>query len=204
MKAVIGITGGISTGKSNVSNEIRNLGYKVIDSDEIYRNLSKKGMPICKKIEECFGKKYILDNGEINRLELGKLIFYDEASKNKLNSITHPEIVKEIKIQISNSSEELIFVDIPLLYEAKLEYLCDAVLCVYVDYEEQIKRLMERDKIDYSYAKAKINSQMDINEKIKLSKYSLSSEGSFIDTKAKIIKIIDKIKGDFYGNNSWN
>lgn len=202
MKAVIGITGGISTGKSNVSNEIRNLGYKVIDSDEIYRNLSKKGMPICKKIEECFGKKYILDNGEINRLELGKLIFYDEASKNKLNSITHPEIVKEIKKQISNSSEELIFVDIPLLYEAKLEYLCDAVLCVYVDYEEQIKRLMKRDKIDYSYAKAKINSQMDINEKIKLSKYSLSSEGSFIDTKAKIIKIIDKIKGDFYGNNS--
>ena len=202
MKAVIGITGGISTGKSNVSNEIRNLGYKVIDSDEIYKNLSKKGMPICKKIEECFGKKYILDNGEINRLELGKLIFNDEASKNKLTSITHPEIVKEIKIQISNSSEELIFVDIPLLYEAKLEYLCDAVLCVYVDYEEQIKRLMERDKIDYSYAKAKINSQMDINEKIKLSKYSLSSEGSFIDTKAKIIKIIDKIKGDFYGNNS--
>ena len=133
---------------------------------------------------------------------MGKLIFNDEASKNKLNSITHPEIVKEIKIQISNSSEELIFVDIPLLYEAKLEYLCDAVLCVYVDYEERIKRLMERDKIDYSYAKAKINSQMDINEKIKLSKYSLSSEGSFIDTKAKIIKIIDKIKGDFYGNNS--
>lgn len=195
MKKVIGVTGGIASGKSNVLSVIRNLGYKVIDCDFITHELQKIGMPIYNAIKDTFGIEYFNLDGSLNRSKLGNLIFHDEKSKNLLNSISHPIILAEVKKEIEISNEDIVFIDVPLLYESKFDSLCDKVICVYLDKEIQIKRLMERDGIDMEYAKSKIQSQMDLVKKRELADYIIDSKGTFDETRCQVLKIIEQIKG---------
>ncbi len=196
MKKIVGITGGIASGKSTVSSFILELGYPVIDSDQISKELSQRDMPIYKAIVEVFGNEYLLPNLEIDRKKLGRLIFENEDARAKLNQITHPKIVEEIQKRISKMEENLIFLDIPLLFEAKLSYLCDTIVCVYAPKEIQIQRLMSRDRISKAYAVQKISSQMSLEEKRKLSDYVIESDEDFQQTKQKVIKFIEQIKGE--------
>lgn len=168
MKKIVGITGGIASGKSTVSSFILELGYPVIDSDQISKELSQRDMSIYKAIVEVFGNEYLLPNLEIDRKKLGRLIFENEDARAKLNQITHPKIVEEIQKRINKMEENLIFLDIPLLFEAKLSYLCDTIVCVYAPKEIQIQRLMSRDRISKAYAVQKISSQMSLEEKKKI------------------------------------
>ncbi len=195
MRKVIGVTGGISSGKSNVISIIKRQGFKVIDCDLINHNLQKINMPIYNAIKEAFGSSYFLDNKELDRKKLGELIFHNENEKLKLNSISHP-IIKEEVLKEINKADGIIFVDVPLLYESKFDSLCDKVICVYLNKETQIKRLMERDHIDYSYAKAKIASQMDLDQKRDLADYVIDSKGSFQETYDQVLKILEMIKGE--------
>ena len=195
MRKVIGVTGGISSGKSNVISIIKRQGFKVIDCDLINHNLQKINMPIYNAIKEALGSSYFLDNKELDRKKLGELIFHNENEKLKLNSISHP-IIKEEVLKEINKADGIIFVDVPLLYESKFDSLCDKVICVYLNKETQIKRLMERDHIDYSYAKAKIASQMDLDQKRDLADYVIDSKGSFQETYHQVLKILEMIKGE--------
>ena len=195
MRKVIGVTGGISSGKSNVISIIKRQGFKVIDCDLINHNLQKINMPIYNAIKEAFGSSYFLDNKELDRKKLGELIFHNENEKLKLNSISHP-IIKEEVLKEINKADGIIFVDVPLLYESNFDSLCDKVICVYLNKETQIKRLMERDHIDYSYAKAKIASQMDLDQKRDLADYVIDSKGSFQETYHQVLKILEMIKGE--------
>lgn len=196
MKRVIGITGGISSGKSFVCSYINNLGFTVLDCDKISKELSKKDMPIYKKIIDEFGLEYLDSNLEIDRKKLGNLIFNNNEAKLKLNSISHPLILEELKRQIAGSNEKIIFVEIPLLFEAKLEYLCDKIICVYLSRDIQIERLMRRDNIGEEFAINKVNSQMSLDLKKELSNYIINSENGFDDTICQINDIIEKIKGE--------
>lgn len=195
MKRIIGITGGIASGKSNISTLLQKKGYSVIDSDQISKNLSQKGNAGYQAIVEVFGRQILCKDGTINRKVLGNLIFNDENARNKLNLAMHPLVIEEIKKQIEALNDQLIFVDIPLLFEARLEYLCDSILCVYLPHELQIKRLMARDKIDFEYADIKIKSQMNLEEKKKKSDYIIDTSGSFEETEEKLNEILLKIKG---------
>lgn len=197
MRMVIGITGGIASGKSNVSSIIKDLGYPVIDSDAIYKELLLKPNSCYQAVLKSFGKEYLDENQEINRQKLGQLIFNNAEARDTLNSITHPLVAQEIEKRIKKSKKNFIFVDIPLLFEAHLEYLCDKIICVYVAFNTQLERLIERDGISEEYAKAKISSQMDLEQKKKLSDYFIDSKGSFKETEALTISLINKIKGDF-------
>lgn len=196
MKKIVGITGGIASGKSTVSQYLVSLGYRVLDADEISKELSCISMPIYCAILDAFGREYLLPNEELDRKKLGKLIFEDPSSRAKLDSITHPIIVEELQKRIRKIEDSIIFLDIPLLFEAKLSYLCDTIVCVYVDKDTQVKRLMNRDKISKEYALSKISAQMSLEEKKKLSNYSIESMDSFDETKKNIIKILEKIKGE--------
>ena len=197
MKRVIGITGGIASGKSNVSNICKSLGYNVIDSDSIAKELSKKDYPLYNAIVERFGKDYLDSNGELDRKKLGNLVFNNTAMKTVMDQISHPIIVEEIKNRIRNINDGLIFVDIPLLFEAKLEYLCDKIICVFLRKKLQVERLMVRDGIDEDYALAKIHSQMDLYMKKELSDYVIDSSGDFENTKQQVINVIEDIlKGE--------
>lgn len=196
MKQIIGITGGIASGKSNVCNVISSLGYPIIDSDKINNELSKKGGPIYNAIVNHFGLDYLDDNDDINKKKLAKLIFNNSKAKLLLNEISHPIIVEEIKRQINDIDDGLIFVEIPLLFEAKLEYLCDKIICVFLSKKNQVERLMAREGIDEDYALAKIHSQMDLYMKKSLSDYVINSQGSFEDTKKQVLNVINEIKGE--------
>jgi len=195
MKRIIGITGGIASGKSNVSNICKELGYKVIDSDTISRDLSKKGGPLYKAIIERFGTDFLTDDEELDRKKLARLVFNNTAMKSVMDKISHPIIVDEIKNQIREINDGLIFIDIPLLFEAKLEYLCDKIICVFLRKKLQVERLMARDGIDEDYALAKIHSQMDLYMKKELSDFVIDSSGDFLETKKQVINVINEILG---------
>ena len=196
MKKVIGLTGGIASGKTTVCKFIEKNGYQVIDSDKVSRELSEKGMPCFNAIISTFGEEYLSFDGEIDRKKLGELIFGDFKSKELLNSITHPIIIDELVRRINNVEEGIIFIEIPLLYECKLEYLCDKIICVYLAKDIQVKRLMARDGIDEAYANLKIDSQMDLNIKKSLADFVVDTSKEYIEIEQQILEIIKKIKGE--------
>ena len=194
MKKVIGITGGIASGKSNIINVIKNQGYLVLSCDEIVSKLSIKGGKIYNNIINTFGPEYVKDNLELDKEKLGKLIFNDSSKKELLNSITHPLVKEELLAEINKSNDSLIFAEIPLLYEAKFNDICDLVIVSYLSKDEQIKRLCFRDNIDITYAKAKINSQMDLEIKKNLADFVIDTKGSFEETEKQVLEVLDKIK----------
>lgn len=196
MGRVIGITGGIASGKSNVCNVLRELGYKIIDCDEITFNLSKKGNILHKEIINYFGSEYLLEDGELDKKKLGSVIFNDQSKREALDRITHPIIKDELLRELKEySNEEVIFVEVPLLYESKFNLICDFVVCVYLDKNLQIQRLMEREGISYEFAKRKVESQMDLKVKGQLADYVIISNGSFEETRVQVLAFIGKLKG---------
>lgn len=167
---VIGLTGSISTGKSQISNYLKSKGIKLIDTDKIARDVVD--IPeVVDKIKSQFGDNlYLL--GRLDRKKLASIIFNDVNSREKLNEITHPEIYKIILEEIKNSNE-VVFVDLPLLFEnheinERFGLKFDEIWVVYVDRETQVKRLMIRDNIDRKYAEKKIDSQISIERKKEL------------------------------------
>ena len=129
------------------------------------------------------------------RYKLGKLIFQNTSARIKLNRISHPIIVEEIQKKIKNATEKLIFLELPLLFEAKLMDLCDTIVCVYVSKETQMQRLMKRDQISYAYAMQKIESQLSLDEKRQQSDYCILAE-DWNTTYPQIEKILKEIKGE--------
>ena len=195
MKRVIGITGGIASGKSNVCAVIKELGYPIIDCDEITRRNYEIDGKIYKVVLERFGKDFLLDDGNIDRKKLGKLVFNNSSAKMLLNSITHPIIKEELLKEIAKYNDGLVFVEIPLLYEAKFETICDKIICVFLSQKYQVERLMAREGIDEDFALKKIHSQMDLYMKKSLADYVINSKGSFDETKLQVIDVINNIKG---------
>lgn len=195
MKMVIGITGGIASGKSNVCNVINELGYPIISCDEITKQDYQIGGKIYNVVLERFGNEYLKDDNTIDRKKLAKLIFNNKSAKMLLDSITHPIIKDELLNEISKYDDGLIFVEIPLLYEAKFDSICDKVICVFLSQKYQVERLMEREGIDEDYALAKIHSQMDLYMKKSLADYVINSKGNFDETRQQVIDVINNIKG---------
>lgn len=194
MKKVIGITGGIASGKSNVCQVIKKLGYPIISCDEITKNNYNIGGKIYNVVRERFGDEFLLDDGNIDRKKLAKLIFSKESAKLLIDSITHPIIKEELLSEIAKYDDGLVFVEIPLLYEAKFDTLCDIVICVFLSQKYQVERLMEREGIDEDYALKKIHSQMDLYLKKSLADYVIDSKGNFDETEKQVIEVINNIK----------
>ena len=193
MKMTIGITGGIASGKSFVCKELKQMGYPLVDCDQINKDLQQIGMPIYNEIVNQFGLEYLNEDKTINRTKLGKLIFENKEERIKLNNISHPLIIKEMRRRI-DEFDGLVFVEIPLLFETKLEYLCDKIICVFVDEKTQINRLMARDGIEYEYTLNKIKSQIPLENKVKKSDFVIDSSLGFEDTKRQINEIINILK----------
>lgn len=194
MKLVIGVTGGIASGKSNVCNVIKELGYPVIDCDKITKELSEINKPIYNAILNNFGNDFLLEDDNLDKKKISKLVFSDPSKKMILDSITHPIIKDEVLRQLSLYESGLVFVEIPLLYEAKFDSICDKVICVFLSKKKQVERLIEREGIDEDYALQKIHSQMDLYMKKSLADYIIDSKGSFEETKLQVENIINKLK----------
>jgi len=173
---IIGLTGGIASGKSTASGYFSELNIPVIDSDLIVKNLWESNHEMMKKVETYFG--FQVRNYE-DRKKLSHLIFHEMKKREALNKIVHPYVfdtIEEIKKTYKN--QEFIVIDMPLLIEVGYQKLCDYVLVVYVNQETQIERLMVRDQIDRSEALTKIRSQLLLEEKIKHADHILDNNES--------------------------
>ena len=169
---IIGLTGGIATGKSTVTEMLTNKGFKVIDADRIARQVVEVGFPAYGEIVTCFGEDILKVDKTIDRKKLGYLIFNDEIRRKKLYDIIHPYIFKTIKNHIPKykKREKIIFVDVPLLIEEmnqfkKYEIIFDEIWLVYADETTQLNRLIRRDGIDEEEAIHRIKAQMPMEMK---------------------------------------
>ena len=191
---VIGITGGIASGKSYVSSVVKKSGYPVIDADQISKELSERDKPVYNAIVRTFGESYLDENKNLDRQKLASLIFNDKQAKGLLNGISHPLIIDEMERQIKNAESDLVFVDVPLLYESHIENMFDKIVCVYLPRTIQIERLMKRDNITYEYAVKKIESQKSLEEKKNLADFVINSSNSFDSVDNSVIELIKTLK----------
>jgi len=173
---IVGITGLIASGKSTLSSYLKSQGYKIVDADAISRDITKKDRIGYAKIIEEFGRDILSSNGEIDRAKLSNIVFNDENALKKLNDTLHPLIFQEIDRQLDlYKDEKILFLDAPLLFEAKLDKKCDELILVVCDEDVQISRIQKRDNKDYDSAKKIIDSQIGKRFKIEKSDYIIDN-----------------------------
>ncbi|MDF2558118.1 MAG: dephospho-CoA kinase [Bacillales bacterium] len=196
---IIGLTGGIASGKSTISNRLLEKGYTVIDADIAARKVVEIGTPALQEIRDFFGKDVLQEDGTLNRKKLGEIVFADEFMRKKLNELTHPRIREWMLNQVEQAAKngaELVFMDIPLLYESEALHLTEKVIVVYLDEETQIQRLMERDKLTKDQALQRIRSQLSMEEKKARADYIIDNRGTKKEALCQLDKILLQIKGE--------
>ncbi len=192
MTLVVGLTGGIASGKSTVANMIKEMGIEVIDADIEARKAVEIGEVAYEQIITYFGEAILNDDHTINRSQLSEIIFNDSVKRQKLNEIVHPDVRKrmnEKKEAAILRGDQVVVLDIPLLFESGLKEMVDVVLLVYVEKDVQLQRLMERNQLTKEEALARIQSQMPIEDKLKLADKVINNNGSLDDTKKQLIAL---------------
>lgn len=193
MILIIGITGSIACGKSLVSNYLREKGYTIIDADKI-GHMALENDEVKKQLVNKFGKS-ILKNNEVNRVTLGKLVFENKENLKELNNIIHPQIRKNISEQIQvHKNEKLVFVDVPLLFEAKFDDLVEKIIVISLDEKIQLERLMNRNSLSKEEAVQRIKSQIPVREKEKLGDYVVDNSFTQENTYSQVDRILEKLK----------
>lgn len=163
---IVGLTGGIASGKSTVSNYFREFGAEVLDADVVAKELSEKKENVA-KIIEIFGNEILDENGNISRKKMRERAFLEKDKLKQLNELIHPQVIEVFKNKRENTKEdEIVIFDIPLLFEAGMENLCDTVIVVYISKRVQLERMMKRDRHGIDLAERIIESQMSMSDKI--------------------------------------
>jgi dephospho-CoA kinase len=193
----IGLTGGIASGKSTVAKMLVEYGAALVDADRIAREVVRPDEPGWRAVIERFGEKLILPDRELNRKMLGDIIFTDEQARLDLQSILHPLIRVQMRQQIeqleTSGPSRLVVVDVPLLFESRLQSMFEKVVVVYVDRDIQISRLMERENLTVEQAEARLQSQMSIEEKKQLADIVIDNRGSREDTQVQVKHLWEKL-----------
>lgn len=195
MAVIIGLTGGIASGKSTVSSLFREKGFTVIDADVAARTVVEPGKDAYKKIVNVFGKDILLENGDLNRPKLGDIIFRDKQKRLQLNSIVHPAVRQQLlmeKEQAIRNGKQTIILDIPLLFESGLTWMVDKTIVVFVDGKTQLQRLMKRNGLDKEAAEIRISAQMTLEEKVKKADAVINNNGTIAETKKQLEHIIEE------------
>lgn len=191
---IVGLTGGIASGKSTVSNLFRKYGIEIVDADKVAKEVSEKKESI-EKISNIFGKDILDSDGKIVREKLREKAFKNRELLQELNKIIHPRVMEYFKRKKEeNSKDEILIFDIPLLYETKMEYLCDKIIVVGVDVQKQIRRVVARDGSSEELAKKIIFNQMPLDEKIKKADIVIMNDGTLDELEAKVMKIYRELK----------
>ncbi len=188
-KYILGLTGGIATGKSTASDYLRGLNITVVDADLIARKVVAVGSPALAQIAAHFGKNILLENGALNRAKLREKIFSSTIHKDWLNGLLHPLIRDEILSQLTSASSSYAVLDAPLLLENGLDKYCHAVMLIDIDTELQIARACQRDGVTQEQIKAIIKSQMPREEKKLKANYIIDNSGSVDETHKQLQKV---------------
>lgn len=183
---IIGLTGGIASGKSTVSASLRESGAIIIDADETSHQIIEPHRPAWEEIVERFGEEILNDDQTINREKLGAIVFNRPDALQDLNRITHPRVMERFKEDLkrigSTQPDAIVVLDVPLLYETHMERICDEVWVIWVDHETQIKRLMGRNGYTREEAVLRIASQMSLDEKANRADHIIDNRGSIEET----------------------
>lgn len=188
-KITLGITGGFGTGKTTVANCFKNFGAKIIDADKIARRLTRPGSKVYKRIISIFGVTVLKKNKFINREKLSQIVFNSNNLLERLNQAVHPEVIKVIKKQIKGSAKKIIILDVPLLFEAGLQYLVDKTIVVRANKDEQLKRLVIRTSLSRENILKRINAQMRLSDKIRQADFVIDNNGTIEKTKKQVERL---------------
>ncbi|PYZ93725.1 dephospho-CoA kinase [Salipaludibacillus keqinensis] len=194
---IIGLTGGIASGKSTVSTMLKNEGIPVVDADIVAREVVEPGRSPYLKIVDHFGSTILHEDRTINREKLGKIVFESEKERTVLNQIVHPAVREEMRLQAAEwqkKGHQLIVMDIPLLIESELLHMVDEVLLVYVSPRIQLDRLRTRNNFSIEEANQRIDSQLPIDEKKKFASYVINNEGTLEETRNQVIHLLNEWK----------
>ncbi|MBW8351182.1 dephospho-CoA kinase [Bacillus sp. IITD106] len=197
MAIMIGLTGGIASGKSTVSNMLKERGFTILDADIAARVVVEPGQIAYKRIIESFGRDILNKDESINRSKLGSIIFNDAEKRKTLNSIVHPavrECLNDWKNEAIKEGKKTIIYDIPLLYESNLTYLVEKVIVVFVNPDIQLKRLLNRNGLSEEEALARIRSQLPLNEKVERADAIIDNNGTIDETERQINELINDWK----------
>ena len=195
MGKIIGITGGIASGKSTVTEFLRQKGFQVVDADVVVHQLQKPDGRLYQVLVEHFGEKILIENGELNRPLLASLIF-SNPEEQEWSKRTQGEIIREELAALRNQfaqTEALFFMDIPLLFEQNYASWFDETWLVYVNRDVQLERLMKRDQISKEAAESRLNSQWSLERKISLSSHSLDNNGNQEQLIAQAIQLLEEM-----------
>lgn len=194
MPKVIGLTGGIASGKSTVSELLSVFGFKVVDADKAAREAVKKGSKGLAQVREVFGDEAIDENGEMNRRYMGDLVFNHPEKRLELNAIIHPivrDIMEEEKQEYLKQGYNVIM-DIPLLFENELENTVDEVWVVYTSESIQMDRLMQRNNLSLEDAKARVYSQISIDKKNRMADHVIDNLGDKLELKQNLERLLEE------------
>jgi len=199
MTRVIGLTGGIGTGKSTVARMFEKLGAVVIDADAIVHELQAPGTPVLAQIAEAFGPEMIRADGSLDRERLGERVFADAEARTRLGAIVHPPVGMEMMRRLEEARQAqapLVLLDIPLLLEgrggsskgrpARAGDTVEAVIVVYATEAQQIERQRERDGVDLEQAGQKVRAQLPIEQKRELADHVIDNSGSLDETHSQV------------------
>ncbi|XP_032891063.1 dephospho-CoA kinase domain-containing protein [Amblyraja radiata] len=195
---LVGLTGGIATGKSTVANVFRELGCPVIDSDQIARQIVQLDSPVYWAIVNTFGQEILLEDRTINRERLGNIIFSDREKRQLLNSITHPAIHKAMLKQVIKyfiQGYRYVILDVPLLFETKkVARFMKHTIVVYCDPQAQLTRLMQRNNLIQEDAEQRISAQMPLEQKRKMASHVIDNSGDPASTYRQVYKLHSQLE----------
>ncbi|MFS0646772.1 dephospho-CoA kinase [Siminovitchia sp. 179-K 8D1 HS] len=197
MATIIGLTGGIASGKSTVSNMLKERGFTVVDADRAARTVVVPGESAYEQVVEQFGREILSDDGTLDRPKLGAIVFNDSEKRKKLNAIVHPAVrekMKEWQEEAIQNGKNTIILDIPLLFESNLLHMVEKTIVVYVDEETQLKRLMDRNSFREDEAQARIGSQLPLRKKKEMADAVIDNNGSLGATEKQVEDLIEKWK----------
>ena len=178
---IIGLTGGIGSGKTAVSDSFESLGIDVVDADLASRVVVQKGKPCLLKIAQHFGEDILTKEAELDRAKLREIIFKSEEEKNWLESLLHPAIANQIQVELNASKSPYTILVSPLLLETNQKDFCSKVLAVDVPVETQVERTLERDGVSKEQVQAIINSQISRNDRLNLADEVIVNDGTLED-----------------------
>jgi len=196
---IIGLTGGIASGKSTVSKFLAELGAIIIDGDETAHRLMEPEQPIWEDVVNVFGREVLNPDSTIDRIKLGAIVFNDREKLQVLNQIAHPRIIAEIQNELQHirraQPNSLLVLDIPLLFEGRMDRLCDQVWVVWVPREIQIERLMDRNWLSREEAIKRIDAQMSLDAKARLADIVIDNSGTMEETMIQVVTHYGAISG---------
>ena len=185
---VLGLTGGIGSGKTIVGKMFAQLGAEIIDADQLARDVVEPGQPALGEIVERFGPDVLQVDGRLDRARLGGIVFADAAARAALNAITHPRIRERMAAAVSARKDRsgVLILVIPLLYESARTALVEAVIVVWVDPQTQLRRLVERGGLTDEQARQRIAAQMPLDQKRALADHVIDNRGTPEETRRQV------------------